>query len=155
MPGDELDEEESLWARRLEESYQRAVRDEDQRGMQMAAKAGLSHIRQRKAERTKAAAAKVEQAEDDGQFSIGSLDQMVSILTQAEPDPIDRTKIAEVLRRSRELSRPDFVTLFLKAYENPAFASDLATYAATWEEPQPAQKGEPDESIPQATARAN
>jgi hypothetical protein len=145
MPVDELDEEESLWARRLEESYERAVRDEDQRGMQAAAKAGLSHARQKKAER-KAAKAKVEQAEaDDRKVSIGSLDQMVSILSQSEPNPIDKPKIAEALRRAKELSRPDFVTIFLKAYENPAFAEALATFSSLWEP----QEGETDATVPE------
>ncbi|MFZ0866818.1 MAG: hypothetical protein WAU76_19310 [Candidatus Sulfotelmatobacter sp.] len=143
MPGDELDEEESLWARRLEESYQRAVHDEDQRGMQAAAKAGLSHIRQRKAEKAKVAAAKqdADSGMDDGKISVGSLDDVIQMFdaAAAQPDPINQAKLQEAYRRAKLLNLPDMMTIFYKAIEDSVFAQDLVRWVALWE---PAQKGE-------------
>ena len=82
---DALDQEEALWVRRLEESYQRAVSDEDQRGMQAAAKAGLSHIRSRKAERKAAAkaASDADSGMDDGKISTSSFDDVMQMFNSA------------------------------------------------------------------------
>jgi hypothetical protein len=137
---DDLDQEEEKWAARLERTYQQALTDQDVRGQQQVATTALRHVRARKAEKAKVAAAKVEQAEDDGQFqfSIGSLDQMVEILSQTEPDPIDKPKIAEALRRSRELSRPDGMSIFYRMLEDNEFAESISDFCANW---QPAKKG--------------
>jgi hypothetical protein len=153
MPGDELDEEESLWARRLEESYQRALSDEDQRGMQAAAKAGLSHIRSRKAEKAKAAKTASDAASgvDDGKISIDSFDGLLAMFNQIPATPVDAAKLREALQRARAINRPDMVQIFFRALENSAFAADLARYCALWE---PAQKGTDDAVIQTETASA-
>jgi hypothetical protein len=154
MPGDELDEEESLWARRLEESYQRAVSDEDQRGMQAAAKAGLSHVRQRRTERKAAAKAASDACSgaDDGKISIGSLDEFISVLDQVPPDPIDQAKLKEALARCRAINRLDGLQIFFKMIECPGFAEALTDFATSW---QPPTKGEDDATVQTETARAN
>jgi hypothetical protein len=149
---DSIDPDEQIWLERLERAHAQAVQDGDVRGMQQTTSAALREIRARKTARAKAAEA-APNAEDDGKISIGSLDELVAVLTQENPSPVDRPKIAEALRRSRELSRPDFVTIFLKAWENQQFAEDLASWAATWE---PAQKGTNEsEPIQEASSAPN
>jgi hypothetical protein len=152
---DGLDEEEEKWAARLEKTYQQASFDGDSRAAHQVAASALRHVRQRKAERTKVAASKQVAGEDDGKIYISSLDEMVGVLTQEHPSPVDCPKIAEALRRSRELSRPDFVTIFLKAYECREFAEALATFSSLWEPvPKPTQKGDADATVSQKVSSA-
>lgn len=150
---DALDQEEEKWSARLEKTFQQAVTDQDVRGQQQVATTALRHVRARKAEKAKAVAAKQDADSGDDRISIGSLDEIVAILSQEHPSPVDRSKIAEVLRRSRELSRPDFVTMFHKAWEDSQFAEALSSFAATWE-PELAQKGSSDEPVQQQETRA-
>jgi hypothetical protein len=148
---DSIDPDEQIWLERLERAHAQAVTDGDVRGQQQTTSAALREIRARKAAKAKAAKATSDaDSGDSGKIGIGDLDAMVVVLSQENPTPVDRVKIAEVLRRSRELSRPDFVTIFLKAWENARFAEDLATFAATWEPP--VEKGNDDAVIPQVTA---
>ncbi len=148
---DSLDVEETKWAARLEKTFQQAVTDADVRGQQQVASTALRHVRERKAAKAKAAKA-ASDADSEGKISIGDLDSMVALLTQTEPDPVDAPKIKAALNRARALNRPDMESIFLRAWENPAFASDLCTYAATW---QPKPKQEPSDFVPEKITAPN
>ena len=110
---------------------------------QAAAKAGLSHIRSRKAERKAAAkaASDADSGMDDGKISVGSLDDVCQMFdaAAASSSPIDQEKLQEAYRRAKLLNLPDMMTIFYKAIEDSVFAQDLVRWVALWE---PAQKGE-------------
>jgi hypothetical protein len=152
---DSLDVDEQLWLDRLSAAHRQAVRDGDIRGQQQIAATGLRAARQRKveAEKAKKAAKAATVAESDDRVSIGSLDEMVAILTAENPTPVDRPKIKQALDRARALSRLDAENIFNTMWVDNAFAQDLTDFASAW---RPKPKEELNEPIPQETAaRAN
>jgi hypothetical protein len=152
---DSLDADEQLWLDRLVAAHKQAVRDGDIRGQQQIAATGLRVARQRKveAEKAKKTAQAATVAESSDRVSIGSLDEMVAILTAENPSPVDRPKIKQALDRARALSRLDAESIFNKMWEDNAFAQDLTDYASAWRSK---PKEELNEPIPQETAvRAN
>jgi hypothetical protein len=142
----------AIWLSRAEDQYKAAVFDNDQRGAIQALVAGLRacEAKAKQAERDQEVAE--EAGEDDGRISIQDLDGVVELLTQTPDVPADQAKIKIALDKARILCKPDMVAVFYRAYENFAFASDLMTWAASW---QPAQKGDSDAVIQTETARAN
>jgi hypothetical protein len=130
---DSLDGDEQLWLDRLDKAHKQAVRDGDIRGQQQIAATGLRVARQRKVEAEKAKAAKAATvAESSDRVSIGSLDEMVAILTAENPSPVDRPKIKQALDRARALRRLDAESIFNKMWEDKSFAEALTDYATNW-----------------------
>jgi hypothetical protein len=136
---DPPDADEKIWLTRLERAHERAVADGDVRGMQQIAATGLRVARQRKieSEKLKAARAASDADSGDNRVSIGSLDEMVALLTQVEPSPVDRPKIKQALDHARALNRLDAESIFNRMWENPRFAQDLTDYATSWKPEEP------------------
>jgi hypothetical protein len=153
---DSLEAQAAKWRLRADDLWQHATADADVRGQAQAVAAGLRscEMQARAAEKKAEVQAKSAAEVDDGKISIGSLDELVAVLTQANPSPIDAEKIKIALEKGSVLNRPDAVQLFYRMYESREFTEAISNWAATW---QPPQKGEPDESQPisQVSARAN
>jgi hypothetical protein len=148
----DLEPDEKIWLDRLERAHAQAVIDQDVRGMQQTATAGLREIRARKAAKAKAAEVAPD-AEDEDKISVGSLDDVMEMFNRVPSSPVDDSKLRGALAKARSLCCPDAVQILHRMLECPEFGRDLVHFAAVW---QPAQKEESaNESIPETTVRAN
>jgi transposase len=142
---DSLEAQAAKWRTRADDLWQHATADADVRGQAQAVAAGLRscEMQARAAEKKAEVQAKSAAELDDGKISIGSLDELVSILTQENPSPVDQAKLRIALDKARALNRPDMVAIFYQAHENPRFAEALSDFAATWSEKKGTNESEP------------
>lgn len=141
-----------IWLSRANDEYLLARADADSRAAIQALIAGLRAVEAREKQAERDHEAVEEDKSEDSCVSIGSLDEIVSMLTEVPDDPVDRAKLKEALARARALNRPDAVAIFFKMTECNEFAEDLATYAATWQPPTKGEAANDPELVPQTTA---